>query len=408
MASQIHLEHAALACFDARRQDIVARFAAALETNDTPYARLVTGEPVPFAQRIVDALRESLAHHNAAPLVSALRLETDSPALRETLDFIAVLRHSAFMAYAPCVEEQPAVGTSGLNAIAGMTDQASAIMSEQRLGEVADAAAQQANDLHLFRSLTENATDGILVADPGEQLIYANPAFRQMTGYDQEVFTMKSFEFLYEDITRLPELVEHFARHPAWQGVLTYARKDGSTFKGHVSTFPIYETAGPMQAWAAVIRDVTTQMETEQERLHLQEQVIAAQQEALRQLGTPLIVLNDDIVAMPLVGRIDSERAQHMTESLLEGVATHQATIAVLDITGVPTVDTATANTLLQAARAVRLLGAQVILTGIRPDVAQTLIHLQLDMGDVRTFGTFQKGLDFALAYCQRHDRTTQ
>lgn len=146
-----------------------------------------------------------------------------------------------------------------------------------------------------------------------------------------------------------------------------------------------------------VARDITEQHTAEQERLHLQEQVIAAQQVALREISTPIIPISDGIVAMPLIGSIDSSRAQQMIEALLVGVSERQTGTAILDITGVPVVDTQVANVLLRAAQAVKLLGAQVILTGIRPEVAQTLVGLGLDLSGIITLATLQSGIAFAL-----------
>src|SRR6185295_2919913 len=103
---------------------------------------------------------------------------------------------------------------------------------------------------------------------------------------------------------------------------------------------------------------------------------------ALDELSTPLIPISDDTVIMPLIGNIDSRRAQQVIEALLEGVAETRTQVAILDITGVPVVDTQVANALIGAAQAVKLLGAQVVITGIRPEVAQTLVGLGVDLSN--------------------------
>jgi rsbT co-antagonist protein RsbR len=100
---------------------------------------------------------------------------------------------------------------------------------------------------------------------------------------------------------------------------------------------------------------------------------------------------------MPLIGMMDSNRAQQVMHSLLSGLAASRGKFAILDITGVPVVDTAVANALLQAAHAARLLGAEVILTGIRPEVAQTLVHIDAKLGAITTRGTLQSGIQHAL-----------
>jgi ligand-binding sensor protein/anti-anti-sigma regulatory factor len=135
----------------------------------------------------------------------------------------------------------------------------------------------------------------------------------------------------------------------------------------------------------------------EQERVRLHAQVVEAQQAAIRELSTPLLPLADRVVALPLVGSIDSTRAQAVMETLLEGVAHYRAEFAIVDITGVSVVDTQVAQALVNAARAVRLLGAQVVLTGIGPALAQTLVHLGADLSDIITRGNLQAGIAYAL-----------
>ena len=116
----------------------------------------------------------------------------------------------------------------------------------------------------------------------------------------------------------------------------------------------------------------------------------------LDELSTPLIPLTDDILIMPLIGTIDSRRSQQIIEALLHGVSDHQASSVIVDITGVATVDTSVANGILHAAQAVRLLGTVVILTGIRPDVVQTLVSLGVELQGIVTQGTLQAGIAYA------------
>jgi anti-anti-sigma factor len=101
---------------------------------------------------------------------------------------------------------------------------------------------------------------------------------------------------------------------------------------------------------------------------------------------------------MPLIGTIDSQRAQQVMEALLEGVAQHQADLVILDITGVSVVDTQVAQAFIQAAQAVRLLGAHVMLTGIQPQIAQTLVHLGVDLSGIQTQGSLQAGIAAAMS----------
>ncbi|MGQ9628164.1 MAG: cache domain-containing protein [Anaerolineae bacterium] len=146
-------------------------------------------------------------------------------------------------------------------------------------------------------------------------------------------------------------------------------------------------------------------MEAERNRL---EEVLAASEaqarllETVHALSSPTIPLYEGIVVLPLVGHIDTARAQQIMEELLNGISYHKARVAILDITGVAVVDTKVAQHLLQAAQATRLLGCQVVLVGVRPEVAQTLVELGIDMADVVTCRNLQAGLEYALAKVNR------
>ncbi|MGQ9829389.1 MAG: PAS domain S-box protein [Roseiflexus sp.] len=144
-------------------------------------------------------------------------------------------------------------------------------------------------------------------------------------------------------------------------------------------------------------RDVTKQKRAERERQAMQEQIIQAQQAALRELSTPLMPIADGVVAMPIIGTIDTMRAQQIMEALLQGIAEYSASIAILDITGVKVVDTQVAGALIRAAQAARMLGAQVVLTGISPEIAQTLVHIGAEMREMVAKPTLQQGIAYAL-----------
>lgn len=129
----------------------------------------------------------------------------------------------------------------------------------------------------------------------------------------------------------------------------------------------------------------------------MQAETIRAQAAVLEEISTPIFPLSDNVVMMPLIGTIDTARARQMIEVLLEGVQTHQAHIVIVDITGVPIVDTQVANVLIQAAQAVRLLGAKIVITGIRPEIAQTLVSLGINLSGLMTRGSLQSGVAYAL-----------
>jgi rsbT co-antagonist protein RsbR len=127
------------------------------------------------------------------------------------------------------------------------------------------------------------------------------------------------------------------------------------------------------------------------------EQIIADQAASMLELSTPVVRLWDGIIAVPLVGTLDSARTQLVTEKLLETLVATGADHAVLDITGVPTVDTEVAQHLLKTVNAARLLGAECIICGIRPQVAQTIVSLGIEFGDIATKATLADALHYAL-----------
>ncbi|UQA60711.1 PAS domain-containing protein [Polyangium aurulentum] len=162
--------------------------------------------------------------------------------------------------------------------------------------------------------------------------------------------------------------------------------------------FPIFDGESNVVAVAMIATDITQRKQMDNERAELQQQVIAAQDAALLELSTPLMPIAEGVIAMPIVGTVDNTRAAQIMDTLLQGINHHRAHSAILDITGVRTVDAAAANALVAAARAGKLLGARVAITGVRGEVAQTLVGLDADLGGIVTRSTLQAGIAWALA----------
>lgn len=138
--------------------------------------------------------------------------------------------------------------------------------------------------------------------------------------------------------------------------------------------------------------------ENENKQQELQEKIslIEQQKQAIQELSTPIIKIWDQVLVLPLIGTLDTRRSQGLTENLLTDIATSQSKIAILDITGVPAVDSAVANHLLKTVASVKLLGAECVITGIRPEVAQTIVHLGVDLTEVETLSNLAEGLKWA------------
>ncbi|WP_413376407.1 RsbT co-antagonist protein RsbRA [Alkalihalobacillus sp. 1P02AB] len=125
--------------------------------------------------------------------------------------------------------------------------------------------------------------------------------------------------------------------------------------------------------------------------------VFEMQKVSLMELSAPLIPVFEDITVMPLIGTIDTARAKLIMENLLEGIINHRSQVVLIDITGVPVVDTMVAHHIIQASEAVRLVGARCILVGIRPEIAQTIVNLGIDLTKFPTKSTLRKGMETAL-----------
>ena len=127
--------------------------------------------------------------------------------------------------------------------------------------------------------------------------------------------------------------------------------------------------------------------------------VIAQQRQTISELQMPVIQVWDRILALPIIGTLDTARTQEMNEALLQKIVDTGAEIVIIDLTGVPIVDTAVAKHLLETVTAARLLGAEVILVGMAPRIAITLVHLGIDLSGILTRGTLAQGLELAFAH---------
>ena len=126
------------------------------------------------------------------------------------------------------------------------------------------------------------------------------------------------------------------------------------------------------------------------------ERVIRQQQEAIRELSTPVLQVRERLLILPIIGVIDPQRARQLTEQLLRGIRTNRAKVVVIDITGVAAMDATVANHLVQTVEASRLLGATVIVTGLSPEIAQTIVTIGVDLGKMNTVGDLQGGIEQA------------
>lgn len=164
-----------------------------------------------------------------------------------------------------------------------------------------------------------------------------------------------------------------------------------------VVKFPARDESGAVIGVAGIVTDITDLKRREAARLAEHERLIERQRDALRELSTPLLPIAEGVLAVPLVGALDPRRAQELLDTLLHGITGLRARVAILDVTGIREIDHEVATALVHAARAARLVGAEVMLTGISPVVARTLVGLGADLSGITTLATLASGIERAL-----------
>ncbi len=242
----------------------------------------------------------------------------------------------------------------------------------------------------------EASIDGIAILDQQGVYRFMNTAHATIHGYatsddlvgkNWAVVVPEHLMPWYEQ-----ECMPQLYRDRQWRGEVVSKRHNGSLHPTYTA-LTVLEDGGLV----CVVRDVTDQKHVEAERARLQDEIIQTQAAMLAELSTPLIPIDSQVMVMPLIGTLDSRRAQQVIDTLLTGISESRASVAIVDITGVPIVDTQVANALIRAAQSVKLLGAQVVLTGIRPEVAQTLVGLGADLSGLVTRSSLQTGIAYAM-----------
>lgn len=240
----------------------------------------------------------------------------------------------------------------------------------------------------------------VTVNDVAEaRLLAINPAGTRVTGRPVAEWIGKTSEELFppEMAREVRRCIAECAATQTVSSVEERLQVDAEEFWMQTLYIPVVGPTGTVDRVVTSSFDITARKRQEQSERTQQELVIEQQSAALAELSTPLLTIKAGVVVMPLVGAIDSRRAVQILDTLLSGIADTRARYAILDITGVTVVDTQVASALIRAAQAARLLGTQVILTGIRPEVAQTLIGLGTDLSSVLTQGNLQSGIALAL-----------
>lgn len=250
-------------------------------------------------------------------------------------------------------------------------------------------------DADLFRLLVENVIDyAIILLDPQGNVMTWSPTAQRLKGWRTEEVIGQHFSLFYpeEEVTagKTKRELKIAAEAGRFEDEGWRKRKDGTRFWANVVITALRDKDGTLRGFGKVTRDLT-------ERKQAEEKIKKQAQEILEMAAVPVVQVWEGIVLVPLIGTLDSQRTQHLMERLLERISETGSPVALVDITGVPAVDSQTAQHLIETISAVRLLGAEVIMTGIRPSIARTLVHLGVDLTTVITRSSLSAGLRLAL-----------
>jgi rsbT co-antagonist protein RsbR len=238
-------------------------------------------------------------------------------------------------------------------------------------------------------SVFASMADALVVADAAGLIRTVNRATTELLGFTERELIGKPVSALFSEDLDPAQIL-------ALRGHETQClTKAGAAIEASVSASPLLN-GSTIEGFVCVLRDITDRKRAEEERMRLEE-AIRAKNDLIRTMSTPLIPITDEIVVMPLVGTLDQERADQVIDSLLRGIAAIQPRVAILDITAVPVVDADVANALVRAAHAARMLGVDVVLTGLRAEVAKTLVDMGLDLPGVRTCSTLKSGIALSM-----------
>ncbi len=277
---------------------------------------------------------------------------------------------------------------SAIDNESGVTQGISMVFRDLTAQRRAEQAVQEVADYS--RSLIEASLDPLVTISPEGAITDVNGATEQITGLPRETLVGSDFSEYFTSPAEARAGYERvFLEGQVVDYPLELRHSDGSVTPVLYNAAVYRDSSGEVIGIFAAARDVSAQ--------RLAERRIRQQSQEILELSTPIMQLWEGIVAVPLIGNLDSQRTQMFMERLLERIVETNSPLAIVDIMGVPTIDTQTAQHLVETITAVRLLGAQVVLTGVKPAIAQTLVHLGVDWSGITTRSSLSAGLKVAL-----------
>ncbi len=251
---------------------------------------------------------------------------------------------------------------------------------------------EQAQNLKTYEKILGNIGDDVLVIGRDFKIIWASK--KSLKEYGADIVKRHCYEVTHkadhvcrppDDICPIEEAIK-----TGQSAVHTHTHShDGKTAYYDVSAYPIYGKS-EIEAFVHIARDVT-------DNILAKENLMKAQQQALMEMSAPEVKVWDGILMMPLIGTIDSWRAQQIMETLLTAIEETQAKVAILDVSGIPVVDSLVARHLMRTVTAAKLMGSECIVTGIKSKISQTMVQLGVDFAGIITKSTLADGLKMAL-----------
>jgi rsbT co-antagonist protein RsbR len=251
-------------------------------------------------------------------------------------------------------------------------------------------------DAQILQATIDNLVDGYITINEKGIIQSINIAVEKMFGYSSQETMGQNIKMLMPD----PDHSQHdqYLKNYLTTGnakiigmgrEVTGLKKNGETFPLDLSIGEVNTPDGSI--FVGIIRDITIKRQ-EEERKRKQLALIL-------EMSTPVMNLWDDILLLPLVGLVDSKRVQLIMEAVLQKISDNQAKVIILDIQGVPTVDSAVANHLIKVTKATKLMGCKCVITGISPEISQALVNLGIELTDITTQSTLKDGLKFAFEF---------
>jgi PAS domain S-box-containing protein len=250
-----------------------------------------------------------------------------------------------------------------------------------------------------FRSIIEAVPNALLMVDREGRITMTNAQAEKLFGYRREELVGQRIEMLVPPRIQPihPDMRAGFFRDPKTRPMgagrdLFGLTKDGREVPVEIGLNPI-ETDEGRFVLASII-DITERKRAED--------LVRKQRDEILELSTPVMQVWDKVLALPIIGTLDSNRAQRLTENLLQKIADEEASIVILDISGVPSVDSQVAQHLIKTIDGARLMGAESIISGVRPETAQAMVHLGINIGGIRSRATLRDALQLALKLRQQ------